>query len=221
MFIEQLFMKPDARLYPKNEEIMNVVSHGIGFLLSIPALALLVVFASIEGTAWHIISFAIYGSSLVVLYFASTIFHLTQNQKTRNRLNVFDHASIYLLIAGSYTPFVLVTIRGPWGWSIFGVVWGLAICGIILKIFFTGRFNTLSTILYIVLGWTILIAISPLTRALPFEGLMWLLAGGLSYTVGAVFFLLNRLPFNHAVFHLFVLLGSICHFVAVFWYVLI
>lgn len=214
-------MKPDARLYPKNEEIMNVVSHGIGFLLSIPALALLVVFASIEGTAWHIISFAIYGSSLVVLYFASTIFHLTQNQKTRNRLNVFDHASIYLLIAGSYTPFVLVTIRGPWGWSIFGVVWGLAICGIILKIFFTGRFNTLSTILYIVLGWTILIAISPLTRALPFEGLMWLLAGGLSYTVGAVFFLLNRLPFNHAVFHLFVLLGSICHFVAVFWYVLI
>lgn len=213
-------MKVDARYYSKTEEIINVVTHGFGFLLSIAALSLLVTFASIDGTAWHIISFSIYGASLVILYFASTIFHLSRNQKTRNRLNVFDHASIYLLIAGTYTPFALVTLKGPWGWTIFGIVWGLAIAGIILKIFYTGRFNTLSTVLYILLGWIILIAISPLTAALPIIGLYWLLAGGISYTVGAVFFLMNKIPFNHAIFHVLIIIGSICHFVAVFWFVL-
>lgn len=214
-------MAVNARYYSKNEEIFNVISHGIGFLLSIAALSILVVFASLRGSAWHIVSFAIYGSSLVVLYFASTVFHLSRNQKLRNRLNVFDHISIYLLIAGTYTPFALVTLRGPWGWSIFGVVWGLAIAGIILKFFYTGRFNTLSTVLYIALGWVILIAISPLISALPIGGLMWLLAGGISYTIGAGFFLLNRLPFNHAIFHVLIIVGSFCHFVAVFWYVLV
>lgn len=211
----------NARYYSRAEEIINVVTHGIGFLLSIAAVSILVVFASLEGTAWHIVSFAIYGASLVVLYFASTAFHLSRNQKTRNRLNVFDHASIYLLIAGTYTPFALVTLNGPWGWSIFGVVWGLAIAGIILKLFYTGRFNTLSTLLYIFLGWIILIAIGPLTSALSFAGLMWLFAGGMFYTIGAVFFLLNRLPFNHAIFHVLIICGSICHFVAIFWYVLV
>ncbi len=214
-------MAVNARYYSKNEEMFNVISHGIGFLLSIAALSILVVFASLRGSAWHIVSFAIYGSSLVVLYFASTVFHLSRNQKLRNRLNVFDHISIYLLIAGTYTPFALVTLRGPWGWSIFGVVWGLAIAGIILKFFYTGRFNTLSTVLYIALGWVILIAISPLISALPIGGLMWLLAGGISYTIGAGFFLLNRLPFNHAIFHVLIIVGSFCHFVAVFWYVLV
>ena len=214
-------MAVNARYYSKNEEIFNVISHGIGFLLSIAALAILVVFASLRESAWHIVSFAIYGSSLVVLYFASTVFHLSRNQKIRNRLNVFDHISIYLLIAGTYTPFALVTLRGPWGWSIFGIVWGLAIAGIILKFFYTGRFNTLSTVLYIALGWVILIAISPLISALPIGGLMWLLAGGISYTVGAGFFLLNSLPFNHAIFHVLIIVGSVCHFVAVFWYVLV
>lgn len=213
-------MNVNARYYSKAEEIINVVTHGIGFLLSIAALTLLVVFASLEGTAMHIVSFSIYGASLVVLYFASTAFHISRNQKIRNRLNIFDHASIYLLIAGTYTPFALVTLNGPWGWSIFGVVWGMAITGIILKFYFTGRFNTLSTLLYIFMGWIILIAISPLTTSLPFGGLMWLFAGGLSYTIGAVFFLMNRLPFNHAIFHVLIVAGSVCHFVAVFWYVL-
>ncbi|HDO27650.1 MAG TPA: hemolysin III family protein [Bacteroidetes bacterium] len=212
-------MKTDARKYPKAEEKLNVITHGIGFLMSVPALVLLVVRAALNGTALHIVSAAIYGSSLVILYFASTAFHLAKDQKTRNRLNVFDHASIFLLIAGTYTPFALVTLHGSWGWSIFGVIWGLAIVGIILKLFYTGHFNLLSTILYVLMGWIMIIAIVPLVRALPVGGLMWLLAGGISYTAGAVFFLLNKWPFNHTLFHVFVLMGSICHFVAVYWYV--
>lgn len=213
-------MNTDAREYPKTEEKLNVITHGIGFLLSVAALVLLVVRASLYGTGLHIVSAAIYGSSLVVLYFASTAFHMAKDQKTRSRLNVFDHASIFLLIAGTYTPFALVTLQGPWGWSIFGVIWGMAIAGIILKLYYTGRFDTLSTLLYVLMGWVMIIAIVPLVRALPVGGLLWLLAGGISYTLGAVLFLLNRLPFNHAIFHVFVLTGSICHFMAVYFFVL-
>ncbi|MCF6169980.1 MAG: hemolysin III family protein [Bacteroidales bacterium] len=210
----------DAKQYPADEEKFNVLSHGIGLLLSVVALVVLVVSASLKGTVWHVVSFSIYGSSLVILYFASTAFHWSENQKIRNRLNIFDHASIFLLIAGTYTPFLLVTLHGAWGWSIFGVVWGVAATGIVLKFFFAGRFNFLSTIIYMIMGWIIVIAIKPLMAALPFPGLMWLLAGGLSYSVGAVFFLLDKMPCNHAIFHVFVLVGSACHFVAVFWYVL-
>ena len=213
-------MGVDARFYPKREETLNVVTHGFGLLLSVVALVVLVFYASLNGDAWDIVSVAIYGSSLVILYFSSTAFHLSRNQKLRNRLNVFDHVSIYLLIAGTYTPFVLVTLRGPWGWSMFGVVWGMAIAGIVLKFFFTGRFNLFSTILYVAMGWVIIIASGPLFEALPVEGVMWLLAGGLFYTFGAVFFLINKIPYNHAIFHVFVLAGSICHFIAVFWFVL-
>lgn len=213
-------MGVDSRYYTKREETLNVVTHAIGFLLSVVALVVLVFYASLNGDVWDIVSMAIYGSSLVILYFSSTVFHLIQDQKTRNRLNVLDHASIFLLIAGSYTPFVLVTLRGPWGWSIFGVVWGVAIAGIILKIFFTGRFNLLSTLLYLAMGWVIIIAIKPLYEALPFAGLMWLFGGGLFYSFGSIFFLINKIPYNHAIFHVFVLAGSICHFIAVFWYVL-
>jgi len=213
-------MNTDAREYPETEEKLNVITHGIGFLLSVAALVLLVVRASLYGTDLHIVSAAIYGSSLVVLYFASTAFHMAKDQKIRSRLNVFDHASIFLLIAGTYTPFALVTLHGPWGWSIFGVIWGMAIAGIILKLYYTGRFNTLSTVLYVLMGWVMIIAIVPLVRALPVGGLLWLLAGGISYTLGAVLFLLNRLPFNHAIFHVFVLTGSICHFMAVYFFVL-
>jgi len=213
-------MNTDAREYPETEEKLNVITHGIGFLLSVAALVLLVVRASLYGTALHIVSATIYGSSLVVLYFASTAFHMAKDQKTRSRLNVFDHASIFLLIAGTYTPFALVTLQGPWGWSIFGVIWGMAIVGIILKLYYTGHFNTLSTVLYVLMGWIMIIAIVPLVRTLPVGGLLWLLAGGISYTLGAVLFLLNRLPFNHAIFHVFVLTGSICHFMAVYCFVL-
>ncbi len=213
-------MKTDAKKYPQKEENLNIITHGIGFLLSIPALVLLVVRASLYGDVLQIVSAAIYGSSLVILYFASTAFHMAKDRKRRNRLNVFDHTSIFLLIAGTYTPFVLVTLHGPWGWSIFGVIWGIAIAGIIMKLFYTGRFNLLSTILYVAMGWVMVIAIVPLVKALPLAGLMWLLAGGISYTVGAGVFLLNRLPYNHAIFHVFVLMGSLFHFVAVYRFVL-
>jgi len=209
-----------ARTYSANEEKFNVISHGIGFLLSLSALTLLVVFASLKGNAWHIVSFSIYGSSMVTLYLASTLFHWSKKQAVRNILNVFDHASIYLLIAGTYTPFLLVTLRGPWGWSLFGIIWGLALIGIVLKLFFTGRYNVISAIAYVIMGWIILIAFKPLIYNLETGGLWWLIAGGLSYSIGVIFYLLNKMTFNHAIFHLFVLAGSICHFISVFWYVL-
>ena len=209
-----------AKKYEKKEEIINVATHGIGFLLSIAALVLLVVFASIYGNAWHIVSYSIYGASLVVLYLASTLFHWSTKPKRRLRLNIFDHASIYILIAGTYTPLLLVTLRGPWGWSLFGVIWGMAIIGIVLKFFFTGRFNKLSTVAYVIMGWVAIIAIKPLITNLSTPGLIWLSIGGLSYSIGAVIYLLNKIPYNHAIFHLFVLGGSIAHFVTIFWYVL-
>lgn len=213
-------MKFNARQYPKIEEILNVITHGLGFLLSIAALVILVVYASLRGDVWHIVSFSIYGTSLVILYLASTLFHSVQKQSLRNKLNVFDHSAIYVLIAGTYTPFLLVTLRGPWGWSLLGVIWGLAIGGIIYKIFFIGKYDYISAFIYVLMGWIIIIAIKPMNQNLPTEGLMWLLGGGISYSIGVVFFLMNRLPYNHAIFHIWVLLGSFAHFVAVFRYVL-
>lgn len=213
-------MKPIARQYSPSEERWNVITHGIGLLLSIAALVLLVVYSSLYGTVWHIVSFTIYGASLVVLYLASTLFHATKKQHLRNYLNVFDHSSIYLLIAGTYTPFVLVTLNGSWGWSLFGVVWGLALTGMILKLYFTGRYDVVSLIAYVLMGLIILVAIVPLTRNLPINGLIWLIAGGVAYIVGAVFYLWHKFPYNHAIFHVWVLIGSMCHFVAIFWYVL-
>jgi len=213
-------MAIEAKKYEKKEEIFNVVSHGIGFLLSIAALVLLVVFASIYGSVWHIVSYSIYGTSLVILYLASTLFHWSSKPSRRLKLNVFDHASIYVLIAGTYTPLMLVTLRGPWGWSLFGVVWGMAILGIILKFFFTGRYNKLSTMAYVIMGWVVVIALKSLIANLSTPGLIWLSIGGISYSVGAIFYLLNKIPYNHAIFHLFVLGGSIAHFVTIFWYVL-
>ncbi len=210
----------DARPYPKIEELLNVITHGLGFLLSIAALALLVVYASIKGNAWHIVSFSIYGFSLVTLYLASTLFHIARKQKLRNKLNIFDHSAIYFLIAGTYTPFLLVTLRGPWGWSLLGLIWALAIGGVVFKIFNTGKYDFLSAIIYVLMGWLIIIAIKPMNEALPFDGLMWLLGGGISYSIGAVFYLLNKMPYNHAIFHIWVLLGSFAHFIAVFKYVL-
>lgn len=213
-------MKIDARHYRKTEEILNVVTHGLGFLLSIAALSILVVYASIRGNAWHIVSFTIYGTSLVTLYLASTLFHMTRKQKLRNKLNIFDHSAIYFLIAGTYTPFLLVTIRGPWGWSLFGVIWALAIGGLIFKLFYAGKYDYLSAIIYVLMGWIIIIAIKPMNDNLSTEGLLWLLGGGISYSIGVVFYLIKKIPYNHAIFHIWVLLGSFAHFIAVFRYVL-
>ena len=213
-------MQHNAKQYPKLEERLNVVTHGLGFLLSIVALVILVVFASLQGTPWHMVSFSIYGVSLVTLYLASTLFHSTKKQSLRNKLNIFDHIAIYFLIAGTYTPFLLVTLRGPWGWSLFGIIWGLAIGGLVFKLFYTGKYDFISALIYLSMGWLIIIALEPLNNNLEFEGILWLLGGGFSYSIGVVFYLLNRLPYNHAIFLIWVLIGSFAHFIAVYRYVL-
>jgi len=206
--------------YPPLEEKINILTHGLGFLLSIAALVVLVVKASIYGNVWHIVSFSIFGASLVVLYAASTIYHSAKKPKLRMRLQIFDHAAIYVLIAGTYTPFTLVTLSGTTGWIMFGVTWLFALSGIILKLFFIGRHNNLSTAMYVFMGWIVVFAIKPLIHNLPFEGLMWLFAGGISYTFGAVLYSIKKIKYNHAIFHIFVLIGSFCHFMAVYFYVL-
>lgn len=211
--------KTAVKFYPPTEEKINVWSHGLGLLLSLICLPLLVLRAVSFGDAWRIVSFSIFGVSMILLYLASTIYHNSKQPKLRARLNVFDHASIYVLIAGSYTPFTLVTLHGWVGWTIFGIAWGAALAGIILKIFFIGRYNLLSVIMYVLMGWIIVIAIKPLIQNLSAEGLIWLGAGGISYTVGAVLYSLKGMKFNHAVFHIFVLVGTFCHFVAVYWFV--
>lgn len=205
--------------YTAREELANSLTHGLGAVLSVAGLVLLVVFAARHGDAWHVVSTAIFGTTLVLLYTASTLYHSLRGDRLKQRLQKFDHAAIFLLIAGTYTPFVLVPLRGPWGWSLFGVVWGLAVVGVALKFWFAGRFRLVSTLIYLAMGWLVMIAIKPLVAALPSGGVKLLVAGGLCYTGGAVFYLWKRLPYHHAVWHLFVLGGSACHWAAVFCYV--
>jgi hemolysin III len=202
------------------EEKANAISHGIGVLLSIAALILLIVQASLHGSAWHLVSFSIFGVSLVTLYSCSTLLHSIQHPKLKDLFEILDHSAIYLLIAGTYTPYLLVTLRGPFGWTFFGIIWGLAIVGMVLKIFFVKRFMVLSTFCYIVMGWLIVLAFKPLYMNLPFGGIMWLVVGGLLYTCGTTFYLWRRVPYHHAIWHVFVLAGSACHFISIFGYVL-
>ncbi len=215
-------MKPaqEIKYYPPIEEKINIISHALGFVLSLLALGFLLVHAINHGDVWHIASFSIFGASLIVLYAASTIYHSTTKPELRYRLRILDHASIYVLIAGTYAPFTLVTLQGTTGWVIFAVSWVLALCGIILKLFFTGRYRLLSTSMYVFMGWIIVFAIKPLIANLSSDGLFWLVAGGLAYTLGAILYSIKKIKFNHAVFHIFVLMGSICHFVSVYFYIL-
>jgi len=206
--------------YSRPEERTNIISHAIGFLLGIAALVLMVVRASLYGDAWHIVGVSIFGAGLIILYAASTIYHSTRKPKLRSRLRVFDHATIYVLIAATYTPFTLVTLNGWVGWVMFGLVWAFALTGIILKLFFTGRYDVLSTLMYIFMGWMIIFPVKPLISNLSAEGLTWLIAGGVAYTLGAILYGIKQIKFNHAIFHLFVLLGSFCHFISVYSYVL-
>lgn len=213
-------MEKKTTFYDSKEETLNVITHGIGFLLSIAALVILVVSAAKYGTARHITSFAIFGASLIVLYAASTLYHYAKNPELRQKLNIFDHSAIYVLIAGTYTPFTLIVLKGWVGWTIFGISWGLALAGIIFKVFYFGKYDKISTLAYVLMGWVIILAIKPLIENLPLGGLVWLFMGGLSYSLGAIFYSMKRIRFNHAIFHVFVLLGSFCHFMAVFLYVL-
>jgi hemolysin III len=214
-------MKAESRTgyYPPSEEKFNIISHGFGFALSIFGLFLLIERAGEMKEVLPLVSFSIFGASLILLYAASTFYHASKSPGLRYRLNILDHSSIYVLIAGTYTPFALVTLNGLVGWTIFGVVWGFAVVGIILKLFYTGRYHLLSTSMYVLMGWIIVFAIKPLFDNLEFFGLLWLFAGGISYTLGAVFFIIEKIKFNHAIFHIFVLLGSFCHFISIYYYV--
>jgi hemolysin III len=202
------------------EEAASTITHAIGGLLAIVALSVLVLYAAHANDARRVVSVSVYGGSLVLLYFASACYHHVKTPRIKRRLKILDHASIYLLIAGTYTPILLISIRGYWGWSMFGVIWGLAVAGVILKLFFVDRYESISTGLYVAMGWMVLVGAKPLFASIPGAGIGWLFAGGIAYTGGVIFYLWDRLPFNHAIWHLFVIAGSVCHFFAVMFYVL-
>lgn len=202
------------------EEVVNAITHGIGTLLAVAGLVLLTVFAYLYGDMWHVISSSIYGTTLVLLYLASTLYHSFTNERVKYIFKIIDHSAIYLLIAGTYTPFTLIPLHGTLGWTVFGLVWGLAVLGITLKVFFVGRFKLISTMCYVFMGWFIIFAIKPLIATVPTLGIVWLMIGGLFYTLGTIFYLWHKLPYHHAIWHLFVLAGSISHFIAVFFYVI-
>lgn len=202
------------------EEVFNSITCGVGFCLSLAALAVLVVSASLQRDAWRIVSVSIYGVSLVLLFLFSLLYHSIPSQKAKHVFEILDHCTIYVLIAGTYTPFALVTLRGPWGWSLLGTVWGLALFGILFKVFFINRFRVFSAIVYLLMGWLIVIAIRPLSRHLAVPGIGWLAAGGIIYSIGLLFYSWKKMLFHHTVWHLFVLAGCSCHFFAVLFYVL-
>lgn len=199
----------------QRDEIANVVTHGIGAIFSVGAGAVLIALAALHAGTREMISVAIFSASLVLLYSASTLYHAATEPRARARLKVLDHCAIFILIAGTYTPFTIAAIRGGWGWSLFGVIWGMAVIGIVFKLFFTGRFKALSTAVYIGMGWLVVVALVPLVQALSSAGLAWLVAGGLLYTAGTLFYHRESVPYSHAIWHGFVLAGSGCHFVAV------
>ena len=208
-----------ARAWSTGEELAHSITHGVGLLASVTGLVVLVVLAAATRDPWRIAACAIYASTLVLLYAASTLYHALSRTRARHVFRVLDHSAIFLLIAGTYTPFALVLLRGPWGWTLLGIVWGLAVAGIAAKAVFGARWPILSTALYICMGWTVLIAVKPLVEHVPPGGIAWLTAGGLAYTGGVVFYAWTRLRYGHAIWHLFVLAGSACHYIAVVLYV--
>ncbi len=207
-------MSDDA--YTLREEVANAVTHGLAAAVALAGASVLITLTALFGDGWQLAGAIVYGISLLLLYLASTLYHAIPHTAAKRRLKVFDHCAIYLLIAGTYTPFALVGLRGPWGWSLLALVWSLALVGCVFKLFYTGRFKGLSTAIYVAMGWVALVAVEPMLRLLPAWTLGWLLAGGLCYTVGTLFYLSRRLPYAHAIWHGFVIAGSVCHFVAVF-----
>ncbi len=203
------------------EEVANSVTHGLGLLAGIVGAVVLVVLGAERGEAWHVVSAAVYGITLVALYAASTLYHVLKGTRAGGALRVLDHCAIYLLIAGTYTPITLVSLRGGWGWTLFGLVWSLALAGIVFKILATGRFAVLSTVVYVLMGWLCIIAVKPMLVLLSPGALALLAAGGVLYTAGTVFYHSRRVPYSHAVWHLFVVAGSVCHYLAIALYVLV
>lgn len=197
------------------EDWANAVTHGLGVLFALVAGAVLITQTALQRGGLEVLTASVFVAALVLLYGASTLYHSARDQQVRRRLKVVDHCAIFLLIAGTYTPFTLVGLGGGWGWSLFGVIWGMAVFGIILKLFFTGRFRLLSTATYVIMGWLAIIAFVPMTQALPVPALVWLVIGGVIYTAGTLFYHNERVPYSHAIWHLFVLGGSVSHFTAV------
>jgi len=210
-----------SRAYTIKEEILSTLSHGIGMGLGIAALVILSVIALHQYNILKIVSSVLFGTTIIIMYFASTLYHAIPFQASKRFFKTLDHASIYLLIAGSYTPFSLVTLHGAWGWSLFGITWGLACIGLVFKIFFVYRFDLVSTIIYILIGWLAIIAIDPIFHQLPLGGIIWLILGGCCYTLGTIFYIWEKPLYTHCIWHLFVLAGTICHFFAVLNYVIL
>ena len=201
------------------EEVASSLTHGLGLILAIAAVPVLIVLGGLRGSTVHVAGFAVYGSSLVLVYASSTLYHAFQQPRLKHVFRIIDHAAIYLLIAGTYTPVTLLSLDGPPGWTLLSLVWALALLGCIFKVFFVDRYTGLSTTIYLVMGWLVLLVFKPFVASVPPEMFWWIVAGGLCYTVGVVFFVWERLPYNHAVWHLFVIGGSACHYVAMLLYV--
>lgn len=200
------------------EEIANSITHGIGAGLSVAGLVALIVLATLYGDVWRIVSFSVYGATLIILYLASTLYHSFRNRKVKKVFKIIDHSTIFLLIAGTYTPFLLVSMRGALGWTLFGIIWGFASLGIVFKSLFIDRYRKLSVLIYIMMGWLCVVAIKQMLVSIPLGGLIGLTAGGVLYTVGVVFYAWRKLKYSHAIWHLFVLGGSICHYFSIFFY---
>lgn len=208
-------MKDLTRSYTPGEEILNSLTHGVGLVVSSLGAGVLITLAVVFGDAWQIVSTSIFGACLILLYGASVSYHAVTAPRAKHALKIFDHIAIYFLIAGSYTPFLLVNLRGPWGWSLFGVIWGLALLGTIFKLVYAGRFKVVSVSVYLLMGWLVVVAIKPLFAGLSFKAEVFLVVGGALYTLGVVFYVLKRIRFMHGVWHLFVLSGSVMHYFAV------
>lgn len=207
--------KATTTYFSKGEEIANAITHAVGGLLSIAALVLLIVFSSLYGTAWHIISFTIFGSTMLVLYVMSTLYHSFSRPKVKDLFRKFDHMSIFLLIAGTYTPFCLTILNGWLGWTIFGIVWTCAALGIVIKAFYTGKGEVISTILYLIMGWVIIFFIAPVYDQMTTMGFIFLVVGGALYTAGVFFFVKDKIKYSHSIWHIFVIGGSTLHFFSV------
>ncbi|WP_034044802.1 hemolysin III family protein [Wocania ichthyoenteri] len=207
------------RIQTPFEEKLNTITHAIGALFGIAALVLLIAFNT-EKTTWSLFSVIVYGISIIVLFMASTFYHAVKGEKRKHYFRIVDHISIYILIAGTYTPVCLIALAETLGWTLFWIVWGIAAFGVIIKLFFTGRFEVFSTLLYLVMGWLIVFDFTNLSNTIGSDGILFLFAGGLSYTVGIVFYAIQKIPYNHVIWHLFVLAGAICHFFMIFFYVI-
>jgi len=209
--------EPYRRQLSTGEEIANSITHGIGALLSIVALIILIIVAGRLGDIWHLVSFSIYGSTLILLYLSSTLYHSFTSPKLKNLFARFDHISIFLLIAGTYTPILLTSLRGIWGWTLFGIIWTVALVGAIIRSIYLHRFRKLMVAIYLIMGWIFILAGNQIYHKLPSVSLLFLVLGGVAYSVGVIFYMWRKLPYSHGIWHLFVLAGSILHFFAIYF----